>query len=113
VTIARVTHCVGGVVAPLLANVALSVLDEHFAEAWQAAGTSYQRSKRRQQGFATYRLVRYADDFVVMVAGTVAHAADLREEIAAVLEKSGIAAQMKTYGLWEEWEKGKRGRSSR
>jgi len=36
-----------------------------------------------------------------------------REEIAAVLEKSGIAAQMKTYGLWEEWEKGKRGRSSR
>ena len=42
----------GGILSPLLANVALSVLDEHFAEAWQAAGTSYQRSKRRQQGRA-------------------------------------------------------------
>jgi len=76
--------------SPLLANVALSVLDEHFAEAWQAAGTSYQRFKRRQQGFATYRLVRYADDFVVLVAGTAAHAANLREEVAAVLAPTGL-----------------------
>jgi RNA-directed DNA polymerase len=80
----------GGILSPLLANVALSVLDEHFAEAWQAAGTSYQRFKRRQQGFATYRLVRYADDFVVLVAGTAAHAADLREEVAAVLAPMGL-----------------------
>jgi RNA-directed DNA polymerase len=80
----------GGILSPLLANVALSVLDEHFAEAWQAAGTSYQRFKRRQQGFATYRLVRYADDFVVMVAGTGAHAAGLREEVAAVLAPMGL-----------------------
>ncbi|MBF6558413.1 MAG: group II intron reverse transcriptase/maturase [Acidimicrobiales bacterium] len=81
----------GGILSPLLANVALSVLDEHFAEAWQAAGaTSYQRFKRRQQGHATYRLVRYADDFVVMVAGTKAHAADLREEVAAVLAPMGL-----------------------
>ena len=29
---------------------------------------------RRHHGHATYRLVRYADDFVVMVAGTEAHA---------------------------------------
>jgi RNA-directed DNA polymerase len=80
----------GGILSPLLANVALSVLDEHFAEAWQAAGTSYQRFKRRQQGFATYHLVRYADDFVVLVAGTGAHAADLREEVAAVLATMGL-----------------------
>lgn len=80
----------GGILSPLLANVALSVLDEHFAGAWQAAGTSYQRFKRRQQGFATYRLVRYADDFVVLVAGTAAHAADLREEVAAVLAPMGL-----------------------
>jgi RNA-directed DNA polymerase len=80
----------GGILSPLLANVALSALDEHFAEAWQAAGTSYQRFKRRQQGFATYRLVRYADDFVVLVAGTAAHAADLREEVAAVLAPMGL-----------------------
>ncbi len=80
----------GGILSPLLANVALSVLDEHFAEAWQAVGTSYQRFKRRQQGLATYRLVRYADDFVVLVAGTGAHAADLRQEVAAVLAPMGL-----------------------
>ena len=33
-----------------------------------------------------------------------------REEIARVLEKSGLAGQMKTYGLWSDWESGKRGR---
>lgn len=35
-----------------------------------------------------------------------------REEIAKVLEKSGIAEQMKTYGLWADWENGKRGRKN-
>jgi hypothetical protein len=30
-----IANCVGGVLSPLLANVALSVLDEHFAEATQ------------------------------------------------------------------------------
>jgi len=79
-----------GILSPLLANVALSVLDEHFAEAWQAAGTSYQRSKRRQQGPGTYRLVRYADDFVVLVAGTGAHAANLPEEVTAVMTPMGL-----------------------
>jgi RNA-directed DNA polymerase len=52
----------GGIVSPLLANIALSVLDDHFAELWQATGaTPYQRWKRRQAGLPTYRLVRYAD----------------------------------------------------
>jgi carboxypeptidase Q len=34
-----------------------------------------------------------------------------RAEIAGVLAKSGIADQMKTYGLWADWENGKRGRN--
>jgi hypothetical protein len=33
-----------------------------------------------------------------------------RAEVSRVLEKSGIADQMKTYGLWADWESGKRGR---
>jgi hypothetical protein len=33
-----------------------------------------------------------------------------RAEIEQVLAKSGIAGQMKTYGLWADWEHGKRGR---
>jgi hypothetical protein len=33
-----------------------------------------------------------------------------RAEIEKVLGKSGLADQMKTYGLWADWESGKRGR---
>jgi group II intron reverse transcriptase/maturase len=54
----------GGVLSPLLANIALSVLDDHFAEAWQnEMATTWQRKKRRQAGRPNYRLIRYADDF--------------------------------------------------
>ncbi|MDQ3462412.1 MAG: group II intron reverse transcriptase/maturase, partial [Actinomycetota bacterium] len=77
----------GGILSPLLANVALSVLDEHFADRW---GNQSERAKRRRHGLANYRLVRYADDFVVMVSGTRAHAEDLREEVAAVLAPMGL-----------------------
>jgi RNA-directed DNA polymerase len=81
----------GGILSPLLANIALSVLDEHFAEAWQTnCGTDYQRTKRRRRGLPNYRIVRYADDFVVLVNGTQAHAEVLREEVAAVLAPMGL-----------------------
>lgn len=80
----------GGILSPLLSNLALSVLDEHAARAWQAMGTASQRHDRRQRGEATWRLVRYADDFVVMVAGTRAHAEALKDEVAAVLATMGL-----------------------
>ncbi len=61
-----------------MSNIALSALDRHFAEAWQRMGAnSGQRQTRRLRGEATYRLVRYADDFVVMVAGERRHAEEL------------------------------------
>jgi RNA-directed DNA polymerase len=81
----------GGILSPLLANIALSVLDEHFAGAWKAnMATRVDRARLRRQGHATYRLVRYADDFVVMVSGTKAHAEGLRDEVAAVLSTVGL-----------------------
>ncbi len=81
----------GGILSPLLANIALSVLDDHFAEVWQRdMATRTQRATRRNRGGATYRLVRYADDFVVMVAGTEAHAEGLRDEVASVLSTMGL-----------------------
>ena len=81
----------GGILSPLLANIALSVLDEHFVQVWQTvSGTDNQRTKRRRSGLANYRIVRYADDFVVLVAGTEAHAQALREEVAAVLAPMGL-----------------------
>src|ERR1019366_6166942 len=69
----------GGILSPLLANIALSVLDEHFVEAWERFGdSSAKRQHHRHKGLPTYRLVRYADDFVVVVAGTRADAESLR-----------------------------------
>ncbi len=81
----------GGILSPLLANIALSVLDEHFAESWQhEMATTYQRKKRRQRGQPNYRLVRYADDFVVLIHGTNTDAEALRGEVAAVLAPLGL-----------------------
>jgi len=76
----------GGIMSPLLANIALSVLDDHFAEAWQTmSATTYRRTKRTRLGLPNYRLVRYADDFVVLVHGSRADAEALRSDVAAVL----------------------------
>ncbi|MEU4245708.1 reverse transcriptase/maturase family protein [Actinoplanes sp. NPDC026619] len=47
----------GGILSPLLANIALSVLDEFFAEQWAAMGTGNQRRQRRDRGLATWQLV--------------------------------------------------------
>jgi RNA-directed DNA polymerase len=81
----------GGILSPLLANIALSVLDEHFAEVWERnMGTRTQRATRRNHKEATYRLIRYADDFVVMVHGTKEHTEALRAEVAVVLSKVGL-----------------------
>jgi RNA-directed DNA polymerase len=80
----------GGLLSPCLANIVLSVLDEHFARKWEALGPDWTRAKRRRAGVPAYRLVRYADDFVVMVGGTSADAEALRDEVAAVLAPIGL-----------------------
>ncbi|MDQ6784588.1 MAG: group II intron reverse transcriptase/maturase [Actinomycetota bacterium] len=80
----------GGILSPLLANIALSVLDEHFMGAWASWGGTYERRRRRVKGLANYRLVRYADDFVVLLTGARQHVEALREEVAAVLAPMGL-----------------------
>ena len=81
----------GGILSPLLANIALSALDEHFTRQWhEQMGTCGQRAKRRRHGHGNWKLIRYADDFTVMVAGHHHHAEALREEVAAVLAPLGL-----------------------
>jgi RNA-directed DNA polymerase len=80
----------GGILSPLLANIALSVLDDHFARAGREQASVAARQRRRRHGLANYRLVRYADDFVVLVAGTREHAEALRADVAAVLAPMGL-----------------------
>jgi RNA-directed DNA polymerase len=83
----------GGILSPLLANIALSVLDEHVMAPWKpdgAMGSEYRRARQRRQNAATWRLVRYADDFVILVHGTREHVELLREDVATVLEPLGL-----------------------
>jgi RNA-directed DNA polymerase len=81
----------GSILSPLLSNVALTVLDEFIARSPGGPNaTPYQRVKRRRLGLPNYRLIRYADDWVLAIAGTRADAEALREEIAVVLTGMGL-----------------------
>lgn len=80
----------GGILSPLLANIALSVIDEHFTQKWEALGPSWTRAKHRRAGVAAMRLVRYADDFVVMITGTRDDAEALWDEVGQVLAPMGL-----------------------
>jgi RNA-directed DNA polymerase len=81
----------GGPLSPLMANIALSALDEHFDRQWrQEMNTPYQRAKRIRNGLGNWRLIRYCDDFVVVVSGNRHHAEALREEVTAVLAQLGL-----------------------
>jgi RNA-directed DNA polymerase len=81
----------GGILSPLLANIALSALDDHFDRQWQQEmKTGGQRAKRRRHGQGNWRLVRYCDDFVLVVSGERRHAEALREEVSAVLAPLGL-----------------------
>ncbi|MCA8917268.1 MAG: group II intron reverse transcriptase/maturase [Gammaproteobacteria bacterium] len=81
----------GGILSPLLANIALSVLDEHFARKWEALGPTWQRAKLRRAGVPAMRLVRYADDFVVMVHGQREDAEALWHEVETLLAPTGLS----------------------
>ena len=81
----------GGIISPLLANIALSVLDNEFERRW-AEGDRYPnyRQQLRRKGFATYRLIRFADDFVVMVKGTEAQAEAVMAELPGIVGRIGL-----------------------
>ncbi|MEV4183762.1 group II intron reverse transcriptase/maturase [Streptosporangium canum] len=83
----------GGVLSPLLFNIAMSVLDEHLHGPWQQGGTMSTHSRRvhrRRKDRPNGRLVRYADDFVVLVHGSGDDVHALHEEIAEVLAGLGL-----------------------
>ena len=81
----------GSILSPLLSNVALSVLDEHIARKPGGPSSSqHERARRLRAGLPNFRLVRYADDWCLMVRGTKSDAEALREEIAGVLAGMGL-----------------------
>ncbi|MBW8705381.1 Group II intron-encoded protein LtrA [Streptomyces sp. MBT84] len=85
----------GGILSPLLANIALTVLDEYVTNLPGGRTTTpARRVGRRRRGEPNLRLVRYADDFLVLVSGTREHCQVLRGEVAAVLAPMGMRLSM-------------------
>jgi len=83
----------GGILSPLLANIALSVLDEQVMAPWKPGGTMStpgKRTYRRSKGRPTWRITRYADDFVILVHGSREDTEALREDVATVLAPLGL-----------------------
>jgi RNA-directed DNA polymerase len=83
----------GGILSPLLASIALGALDEHAHRPWQPGGTmstASRRARRRAKGLPNWRIVRYADDFVILVHGTRDDAETVREDIVRVLAPMGL-----------------------
>ena len=86
----------GGILSPLLANIALTALDEQLMAPWKPGGTMSTRGRRahrRRYGRPNWRIVRYADDFVVLVdstGDTEGDVARLREEITDMLAPLGL-----------------------
>ncbi|MER0450090.1 group II intron reverse transcriptase/maturase [Streptomyces sp. Edi4] len=83
----------GGILSPLLANIALSALDEHLMDPWKPSGkmsTASRRQGRRRKGLPNWRIVRYADDFVVLGDSNRDDTEALREEITDVLRPLGL-----------------------
>lgn len=83
----------GGILSPLIFNVVMSALDEHVMAPWKPGGmmsTLGKRAYRRSRGRPTWRIVRFADDFVILVHGSREDAEALREDVAAVLAPLGL-----------------------
>jgi hypothetical protein len=83
----------GGILSPLIFNIAMTALDEHLMAPWEEGGamsTEYRRAARRRKGLPNYRLIRYAADFAVLTDGTRQDAEALRGEITGVLATLGL-----------------------
>src|SRR5580700_4774934 len=83
----------GGILSPLIFNIALGALDEHLTGPWETGGqmsTASRRATRRRHALPNWRIVRYADDFAVLTDGTGQDAQALREQIAGVLATLGL-----------------------
>jgi len=90
----------GGIASPLLANIALSALDRRYRADWQEMSRyTGRRQYLRTQGHPTYRLVRYADDLVVLVKGSREQAEALLEQLGGRVEAIGLSLKPEKTGV--------------
>ena len=78
----------GGIVSPLLANIYLNELDQFIYQKWGGLEDKVKSWRFYHQTALPCFLVRYADDFVVLVKGTREQAEQLKAEIAEFLAQT-------------------------
>ena len=71
---------------PMTVDGQFTVVDRHFEAAWSAR-THGQRARDRAAGHPSYRMIRFADDFVVLVRGTEAQAHAIKEQTAQFMRE--------------------------
>ena len=82
----------GGIISPMLANVYLAAIDERYGR-WslrpreRPQNAADRRHYDRQRGRPIFFMVRYADDFVVLVAGTQEEAEAEKQALARFLKQ--------------------------
>jgi len=106
----------GGILSPLLANIALSAIEERYSwfawprtalprrqvPGWKppasadeiAARAAYNRAYDKRAGRAVFMPIRYADDFIILVNPPARAQGDERARQVADKEKAGLAAAL-------------------
>jgi len=79
----------GGVVSPLLANIYLHEMDVIWDRKYTDL-TQYRRYQIRKAGGGNVKLVRYADDFLLMTNGKKQQAQEIKDEAALILDHLGL-----------------------
>jgi len=75
----------GGIISPLLANVYLHELDKWAEAKWNVS--PYQQEINRTKGYGNFKLIRYADDFVILSNASIANVKTVQQELQEFLEK--------------------------
>ncbi|WP_437753910.1 group II intron reverse transcriptase/maturase [Sorangium sp. So ce1389] len=84
----------GGILSPLLANIALSVLDERYSKYLRPKGNETAeiiRFRMKRRGEIVKVPIRYADDFLILVGAKAGPDLTARVQQAAIEEKAAIA----------------------
>lgn len=66
------------------------MIDDHFDTVRASPTNATARTTFRRRGGATYRLVRYADDFVALINGTREHAQAVWSDMSDLLKPMGL-----------------------
>ncbi len=75
----------GGIISPLLANIYLDKMDQIYDDKYHQT-SKYERKLNAEAGLPVLRLVRYADDFVLLVRGDRTVAEEALRELQDIVE---------------------------